>query len=64
MTYQLVKDDTAPQVKATLTRDDTGAAIDCSGGTVRMYFRAKGGSSMQGQTLLTALQYLVFLVAT
>jgi len=46
MVYALVKDDTAPQVKATLTRDDTGAAIDCSGGTVRMYFRAKGGSSI------------------
>lgn len=46
MTYQLVKDDTAPQIQANLTRQDTGAAIDCSGGTVRMYFRAKGGSSI------------------
>ncbi len=46
MTYQLVKDDTAPQIKATITRDDTGSAIDLTGATIRMYFRAKGGSSI------------------
>ena len=46
MTYQLVKDDTAPQIKATLTREDTGSAIDLTGATIRMYFRAKGGSSI------------------
>jgi hypothetical protein len=44
--YTLVKDDTAPQIKATLTRDDTDAVIDCSGGTVRLYFRKKGAGSV------------------
>ncbi len=44
--YQLVKDDTAPQIKATLTRDDTGTAIDCSDGTVSLFFRKKGGTSL------------------
>ena len=42
----LVKDDTAPQIKATLTREDTGAVIDLSGATTKMYFRAKGGTSI------------------
>lgn len=44
--FNLVKDDTAPQVKATITRSDTGAAVDMGGATVRMYFRAKGTSSV------------------
>jgi hypothetical protein len=42
MTYQLVKGDQAPQIQATLTRDDTGAAIDFSGGSCALKFRAKG----------------------
>ena len=44
--YELVKDDTATQIKATLTRDADGTAIDCSGGTVRLYFRAKGSTTI------------------
>jgi len=42
MIYQLVKGDQAPQIQAKLTRDDTGAAIDFSGGSCALKFRAKG----------------------
>tara|TARA_R110002049_G_scaffold179307_1_gene346295 strand:+ start:394 stop:720 length:327 start_codon:yes stop_codon:yes gene_type:complete len=42
MTYQLVQGDQAPQVQAILTRDDTGAVIDFSGGSCALKFRAKG----------------------
>ena len=42
MTYQLVQGDQAPQIQATLTRDDTGAVIDFSGGSCALKFRAKG----------------------
>ena len=44
--YELVKDDTATQIKATLTRDVDGSAIDCSGGAVRLYFRKKGSTTI------------------
>ena len=44
--YNLVKDDTAPQVKSTITRSDTGAVVDMTGATVRMYFRSKGSTSI------------------
>ena len=44
--YKLVKDDTKTQIKATLTREHDGSKIDCSGGTVRMYFRKKGTSTI------------------
>tara|TARA_R110000822_G_scaffold13977_9_gene49302 strand:- start:143 stop:469 length:327 start_codon:yes stop_codon:yes gene_type:complete len=42
MTYQLVRGDQAPQIQARLTRDDTGAIIDFSGGSCALKFRAKG----------------------
>ena len=42
MIYQLVQGDQAPQIQAKLTRDDTGAAIDFSGGSCALKFRAKG----------------------
>ena len=42
MTYQLVRGDQAPQIQAKLTRDDTGAIIDFSGGSCALKFRAKG----------------------
>ena len=42
MTYELVSGDTAPQIQATITRDDTGAVVNLTGATVRMYFRKKG----------------------
>ena len=42
MIYQLVQGDQAPQIQAKLTRDDTGVAIDFSGGSCALKFRAKG----------------------
>ena len=45
MTYQLVQGDQAPQIQATLTRDDTGAVIDFSGGSCALKFRAKGSTT-------------------
>ncbi len=42
MTFYLVKDDNAPQVKATITREDDGAIVDLTGATVRLKFRKKG----------------------
>ena len=42
MMYQLVQGDQAPQIQAKLTRDDTGTAIDFSGGSCALKFRAKG----------------------
>ena len=41
MTYVLVSGDTAPQIQATITREDTGTVVNLTGSTVRMYFRAK-----------------------
>lgn len=46
----LVKDDIGTQVKAILTREDTGQTVDLSDATVRMKFRAVGSS-----TVLTTL---------
>tara|TARA_R100000541_G_scaffold58791_1_gene70594 strand:- start:177 stop:509 length:333 start_codon:yes stop_codon:yes gene_type:complete len=39
--YTLVKKDTAPQIKATLTREDDGSVINFSGGTCVLKFRKK-----------------------
>jgi len=44
--YTLVKGDTATQIQATLTRHDDGTAVDCAGGTVKMYFRKKGTTAV------------------
>lgn len=40
-TIYLVKNDTASQMKVTLTREDTSAAVDLTGATVEMHFRKK-----------------------
>jgi hypothetical protein len=45
-TFNLVKDDTAPQIKATITREDTGAVVNMSGGTVKLKFREKNSSTI------------------
>ena len=37
----LVQGDNRPQIKATITRSDTGAAVDISGSTTRLFFRKK-----------------------
>ena len=39
--YTLVKKDTAPQIRATLTREDDGSVINFSGGTCVLKFRKK-----------------------
>ena len=44
--FNLVQSDTAPQVKAVITRSDTGAVVDMTGATVRMYFRAKTSTTV------------------
>lgn len=41
MTINLVQGDTGPQIKATLTREDTGASIDLTGATIQLHFRKK-----------------------
>tara|TARA_R110000822_G_scaffold310366_3_gene442854 strand:+ start:583 stop:909 length:327 start_codon:yes stop_codon:yes gene_type:complete len=46
MVYQLVKGDTSPQIKATLTRSDDGSVVNCGGGTVVLKFRATGTTTV------------------
>ena len=46
MIYQLVQGDQAPQIQAKLTRDDDGTAIDFSGGSCALKFRAKGTTTI------------------
>lgn len=41
MIYKLVSSDTAPQIKAIITREDDDSVVDMEGSTVRMKFRAK-----------------------
>lgn len=41
----LVQGDTGPQIKATLTRSDTGLAVDISGATSRLNFRKNNAST-------------------
>jgi len=45
MTFYLVKDDNAPQVKATITREDDGSIVDLTGCTVVLKFRKKGSTT-------------------
>ena len=46
-TYKLVQGDTGPQVKVTLTRSDTGSAIDLTeASTCRMHFRKKNSDTV------------------
>ena len=45
--YKLVQGDTGPQVKVTLTRSDTGSAIDLTGAsTCKMHFRKKNSDTI------------------
>tara|TARA_R110000824_G_scaffold362118_1_gene550056 strand:+ start:394 stop:720 length:327 start_codon:yes stop_codon:yes gene_type:complete len=41
MIYKLVSSDTAPQIKATITREDDGSVVNMSGATVVLKFRAQ-----------------------
>jgi len=43
---QIVKGDTGPSLKTTLTRFDTGAAFDASGSTVNLHIRKKGTTTL------------------
>lgn len=45
-TIYLVQGDTGPQIFITVTREDTGLAIDVSGGTARLKVRKKGSSTL------------------
>jgi|TARA_R110000796_G_scaffold192337_1_gene309029 hypothetical protein len=40
--YTLVQGDSAPQIKAIITRDDDDSVVDLSGGIVRLRFRKTG----------------------
>lgn len=41
-TIYLVQGDTGPQIKISVTREDTGVAVDVSGGTARLKVRRRG----------------------
>jgi len=41
MTINLVQGDTGPQIKATLTRADTGSAEDLTGATIKLHFKKR-----------------------
>ena len=44
--FKLVQGDTAPQIKVTLTREDTGLVEDLTGATVSLHFKKKGTSTV------------------
>ena len=44
--FKYVQGDTGPQLKLTLTDEDTGNATDLTGATVKMHFRAAGEDSV------------------
>lgn len=41
-TFKYVQGDTGPQIKVNLTEEDSGNAVDLTGGTVTLHFRAAG----------------------
>jgi DNA-binding beta-propeller fold protein YncE len=43
---KLVQGDTLPQLQLVLTQENTGTAIDLTGATVTLHFRATGGTSV------------------
>jgi len=45
-TFNYVQGDTGPQLKLTLTDEDTSTATDLTGATVKMHFRASGATSV------------------
>ena len=44
--FYLVKDDNGTQIKATITREDTGNTVNLENATVRLKFRAVGSSTV------------------
>ena len=45
MIFQIVKNDTAPQVQATITKSYDGSVVDLTGASVRLKFRKKGSTT-------------------
>ena len=45
-TIYLVQGDSGSQIKATLTRDDTGAAVDLTEGTAKLKFKKKNTTTV------------------
>jgi hypothetical protein len=43
---KLVQGDTGPQLRLTLTDEDTGTATDLTGATVTLHFRAAGSTTV------------------
>tara|TARA_R110002012_G_scaffold92150_2_gene223927 strand:+ start:904 stop:1236 length:333 start_codon:yes stop_codon:yes gene_type:complete len=52
-TFKYVQGDTGPQLRITLTDEDTGTATDLSSGTVKMHFRAAGSTTLLFTKTLT-----------
>ena len=44
--YKYVKGDTGPQLRVTLTDEDTGTATDLTGATVKLHFRAATSTTL------------------
>jgi hypothetical protein len=51
----LVRNDTRPQVVANVRDESTGAVIDLTGATARLYFRAVGATALQATVVGTLL---------
>ena len=45
-TFNYVQGDTGPQLKLTLTDEDTSTATDLTGATVKMHFKASGATTV------------------
>ncbi len=45
-TFNYVQGDTGPQLKLTLTDEDTNTATDLTGATVKMHFKASGATTV------------------
>jgi hypothetical protein len=45
-TINLVQGDTGPQIKVTVTREDTGLPVDLTGSTVVLKFKKRGASAL------------------
>mgnify|MGYP003115726311 FL=1 len=45
MIFQIVKNDTAPQVQATITKSYDGSVVDLTGASVKLKFRKKGSTT-------------------
>lgn len=53
---KLVQGDTYPQIRVTLTDENTGAVIDLTGATVTLHFRAVGADTVLFSRQGTVLQ--------